>query len=89
VHEAGKKYEVLSSIYGWVKSGYIRVIKDNIKQGQKKLVDEADVAYCAKIYYEQGGKRGARLFDEGGNPYQLKHPKLAQYRRQKKLVQAT
>ncbi len=92
VHEAGKKYEVLSAIYGWVLAGYIRVIKKNIKRGQKKLVDEADVAYCATVYKERlkkyGGQlQGVPIFDEYGNPYELKYEDLAERRRIKRQAQ--
>ncbi len=54
VREAAKKYEISSvTLSRWVKAEYIRAITDNVKRGQKKLVDEADVAYCAKIYKDK------------------------------------
>lgn len=63
----------------WAKAGYIASEFD----GYRLLLDEAEVAYCAKIYrakYEEYGGRltGVTIFDEDGNPYQLKYPEVAQ-----------
>jgi hypothetical protein len=68
------------TIRRWIANGYIRVVND----GYPIKVDESDVAYCAKVYDEQDGKSGRRIFDGDGNPYQLKHPKLAEYRRRRR-----
>jgi hypothetical protein len=81
ISEAVERYEVPdSTIRNWVSLKYIDTVD---KKKYPMTIDEADVAYCAKIYRERGGKSGTRLFDEDGNPYQLKHPKLAEYRRRK------
>ncbi len=79
VSEAENRYELQNqTIRNWVTLGYIRVVDNDYPM----KLDEADVAYCAKIYHERGGRPGARIFDRDGNPYQLKHPELAEYRRQ-------
>ena len=61
----------------WSRLGYIKR-----ESGYRLELDEADVAYCAEIYAEKyrkyGGQlRGVRIFDEDGNPYQLKYPEVA------------
>ena len=81
ISQAVKDYDVPdSTIRNWVSLKYI----DIVDASYPMKIDEAEVAYCAQIYHERGGKSGARLFDENGNPYQLKHPELAEYRRKKK-----
>lgn len=81
VTEAAENYGLhRDTVLEWTKKGYITSLKQG-GRGSRMELDEADVAYCAKIYYEQGGKRGVRLFDEYGNPYQLKHPQLSKHRR--------
>ena len=87
--EASRKY---SKIYGitishpnfsrWAKAGYIQVIN----RGYRLQMNEADVAYCAEIYahkYKQydGQMIGVRVFDEDGNPYQVKYPEVAEQMR--------
>jgi hypothetical protein len=83
--DAASKYNVNRyTILTWKKRNLIAVIKD----GYKLELDEADVAYCAKIYHERrlsGIRYGAPLLTEDGLPYELKHPKLAQYRHSKKI----
>jgi hypothetical protein len=81
ISQAVESYEVPdSTIRNWVSLGFIAVVDT----GYPMKVDEADVAYCAKVYHERGGQSGTRLFDKRGNPYQLKHPGLAEYRRRKR-----
>ncbi len=80
ISEATERYQVpRTTLLGWIELEYVKVID----RGYPMRIDEADVAYCAEIYRERGAKRGVRIFDENGNPYQLKHPKLAEYRRRK------
>jgi hypothetical protein len=84
--EASRKY---SEIYNvpishqifsrWAAGGYITVKK----RGYRLQLDEADVAYCAKIYAEkydeyEGQMMGVRIFDEAGNPYQVKWREVAE-----------
>ena len=38
------------------------------KDGRKTLLDEADVAYCARVYQLNRGQ-GKWVFDEEGRPY--------------------
>ena len=79
VYAASKKYSVAhSNLVRWAQAGYI------YRDG--KYLDEADVAYCALVYKEKKeeyGKRiaGAKIFDEQGNPYQVKFPDLSLKRR--------
>ena len=63
----------------WAKAGYIAAEFD----GYRLLLDEAEVAYCAAVYREKfkeydGRLTGVTIFDEDGNPYQLKYPEVAQ-----------
>ena len=75
----------------WAKAGYITSEFD----GYRLLLNEAEVAYCAKIYREKFKEYGGRLtgvtiFDDAGNPYQIKYPEVAQQmrseRRHKKVA---
>lgn len=66
----------------WAKAGYIEVKE----RGYRLKLNEADVAYCAKIYAEKyeaynGQMTGVTIFDEDGNPYRLKYPEIAAYKR--------
>ena len=82
VTEAAENYDLhRDTVLEWTKKGYITSLKHS-GRGSRMELDEADVAYCAKIYHERGGKRGVRLFDEDGDPYQLKHPQLSKHRRE-------
>ncbi len=84
INAASRKYGILPSNFTrWVRSGYIEVIKEEDRQVK---MDEADVAYCEYVYTkkkeEYGGNiAGVRIFDEYGNPYQLKYPDLSEKRR--------
>ena len=77
----------------WAKAGYIKVLG----RGYRLLLDEADVAYCAKIYTEKyhkygGQMAGVHVFDNEGNPYQLKYREVAEQmrvqRRTRKRIKA-
>jgi hypothetical protein len=87
--EASRKY---SKKYGipipyqnfsrWADSGYIAIKS----RGYRLQLDEADVAYCAEIYAEKykeydGQMQGVPVFDEDGNPYQVKHQEVAEQKR--------
>ena len=86
VSQAAENYDLpRNTILEWVKRKYITVLES----GYCMKLDEADVAYCAKIYKEKleeysGQLRGVNIFDEYGNPYRLMHPKLSKKRRSKK-----
>ena len=79
VYAASKKYNIAHpNLVRWAQAGYI------YRDG--KYLDEADVAYCTFVYKkkkeEYGGKiAGANIFDQDGNPYQIKHPNLSLKRR--------
>jgi predicted site-specific integrase-resolvase len=66
ISEAGRTYGISSqTILQWTRAGIIRVLG---KDGNKVLLDEADVAYCAEIYRQRGGQ-GKWLFNSDGTPY--------------------
>ena len=87
VAEAGRKYGVINTTLSkWTRTGYIKVLVEAKSRGQKKLIDEADVAYCAAVYkakceFYDGRMAGVTIFDENGDPYQAKHPEVAAYKR--------
>ena len=82
---AARKYGVAhQTLSRWAQKGIIAVLG---KQGKKKMLDEADVAYAAEVYHTReamGPTSGAKIFDEKGRPYVLRFPDLARYRRKKK-----
>ncbi|MCX7756085.1 MAG: hypothetical protein N2117_12720 [Anaerolineales bacterium] len=69
--EAAEKYEINPiTIFGWFKKGVISELRRITGLGGEKiLLDEADVAYCAEVYKKVGGKQGKRVFDKHGLPY--------------------
>jgi hypothetical protein len=87
--EASRKYSKVYDISipqpnfsRWADAGYIEVRE----RGYRLQLDEADVAYCAKVYAEKykqynGRMKGVPIFDEHGNPYQLKYKELAEQKR--------
>lgn len=84
--EASRKYGKLHGIpiahqtlSRWVKAGVIKAEFD----GYRLQMREADVAYCAEVYAQKyreysGRMSGVHIFDEDGNPYQLKYPEVAE-----------
>jgi hypothetical protein len=69
ISEAGRKYGILiATISKWVAAGYIKKLG---LDGNRVLVDEADVAYCAEVYRQRSGQ-GKWLFNPDGTPYQPK-----------------
>lgn len=83
--DASRRYGVKQpTITRWIQAGHIKVLAD---QGYRIMIDESEAAYCAMIYREKlkshgGNLRGVTLFDDNGNPYQMKHPDLAERKRQ-------
>jgi predicted site-specific integrase-resolvase len=66
INEGAKKYNIpYTTLYRWYKRGLIKKIGS---EGQKILLDRADVAYCAEIYSDQGAQ-GKRIFNADGTPY--------------------
>lgn len=66
INEAGRKYKLnTSTITRWMQRGLIRQLG---KDGRKTLLDEADVAYCARVYKTNSGQ-GKWAFDQVGRPY--------------------
>ncbi len=66
INEAGRKYRLnTSTLTRWMQRGLIRQLG---KQGRKTLLDEADVAYCARVYHLNSGQ-GKWVFDSAGRPY--------------------
>jgi len=84
--EASRKYSDIHDVpishvlfSRWARAGYITVMK----RGYRLQMDEAEVAYCAEIFAQKyqeydGRMSGVRIFDENGNPYQLKYPEVAE-----------
>ncbi len=67
IGEAARKYGLQhQTISNWVRRGIIRKVG---QQGQKVLIDEADIAYAAQIYKLKKGGQGKRIFDATGKPY--------------------
>jgi len=64
LEEACARYKFSpSSVYRWIKRGYVRVIRDQRKggRGRKRLLNEADVAYAALVAQERGRREGKRI----------------------------
>lgn len=69
VRQAGEKYNVKSpTISQWVEKNLIRRLSGEVLRGQRVLLDEADVAYCAAVYHQNPGQ-GKRIFNSDGTPY--------------------
>lgn len=86
LNEAAEKYDVpRAALRSWVyRAQDVRFVDE---ESWPKLVDEAEVALCAEIYHERkaSGLTGVPFFDDDGRVIEdLKHPKLAAYRRRKK-----
>jgi hypothetical protein len=84
-YAAQKKYDGIhrNNFINWARSGYIE-----IHQEADRLIElnEADVAYCAYIYKQKkkeygGSLAGVTIFDDKGNPYQLKYEEIARQMR--------
>ncbi len=66
VAEAGRKYNVpFQSISRWMKKKFIKVLG---RDGQKILLDESYVAYCAYVYHLSPGQ-GRWAFNPNGTPH--------------------
>ena len=75
VSEASRKYDIPHpTISRWVRAG---IIKQMGMDGNKTLLDEADMAYCAEIYHSRDTRQGRRLFDDAGLPRKPKTGPLA------------
>ncbi len=67
IAEAARKYGLHhQTLSRWVRRGIIRSLG---RSGNRVLVDEADVAYAATIYRLKEGRKGMRIFDPKGQPY--------------------
>jgi predicted site-specific integrase-resolvase len=74
ISEASRKYSVPNpTITVWAQRGLIKFLG---YEKNRKLLDEADVAYCAEIYHQRRGQ-GKWLFDKDGLPYKPKTGPLA------------
>ena len=66
ISAAGRKYNIpQQTISRWVQRGIIPIQET---QGNKKLISEQDIAYCALIRSRNPGA-GKWLFDNNGMPY--------------------
>ncbi len=69
VGEGARKYDIpVSTLHRWAMKNIVKIVR---REGQKVLLDEADVAYCAEVYSRRKGQ-GKWLFDENGLPYKPK-----------------
>lgn len=91
VSEAADEYGIpATTITRWGYKGYIKVLESSSGgRGNATVYDKADMAYCAAVYKavseeRDGNMRGVRLFDEDGNPYQIKNPEEAAKKRQQR-----
>ncbi len=67
--EAARKYGVPHpTLSRWTQAGHIKKVDSD---GYKTYLKEQDVAYCAFVYEERGG-RGKRIFNKDGVPYKTK-----------------
>ena len=67
--EAERKYGIRQqTVSRWVQAGYIKKVDSD---GYRTYLNEQDIAYCAFVYEERGG-RGKRIFNKDGTPYQTK-----------------
>ena len=65
VSKAAREYDIAhQTISGWIKSGYIRKMG---MQGNKRLLNAQDMAYCAEVYKFRKGQ-GKRIFVQDGMP---------------------
>ncbi|MFZ5882475.1 MAG: helix-turn-helix domain-containing protein [Chloroflexota bacterium] len=65
VSEAARKYQITDrTIINWVERGFIKTLG---YEKNRRLLDEADVAYCAEIYNQNKGQ-GKWTFDKYGLP---------------------
>ena len=71
VGEAARKYGIPdSTLHRWaVNKKFIAILE---RDGQKVLLNEQDVAYCAEVYKQHKGQ-GKRVFNSDGTPYKPKN----------------
>jgi len=74
MREAARKYKVpVTTLHTWVKKGAILI--ESKPQKYKRLVNEADVAYCAYVYHrKKKNKKSSRspTFNADGTPFKPK-----------------
>jgi predicted site-specific integrase-resolvase len=69
VRQAAEKYNIPNpTVSRWVDKGLIRKLSGETLRGQRVIIDEADVAYCAIIYHRSPGQ-GKKLFNPDGTPH--------------------
>jgi hypothetical protein len=66
ISAGARKYGIPNqTICRWVQKGYIQTLG---QLSNKKMIDEADLAYCAQFYKTNPGQ-GKWTFTKEGNPY--------------------
>jgi hypothetical protein len=69
INEASRRYGVYTStLTRWMQRGHLHVLEH---KGNRTLLDEADVAYCALVYKKNQGQ-GKRVLGADGKPYRSK-----------------
>jgi hypothetical protein len=62
ISEASFKYAIhVGTLSKWVKEGRIRKLRDDPHHKQRKFINEADVAYLAKLSEMKGRRPGRKL----------------------------
>ncbi len=78
VAEALQKYGISkTTLYRWVRRGYVRILRKGSSKNSPTLLDESDIAFCCKVQkvrIEVGIPRGAPLLDAQGTPHLLRRP---------------
>lgn len=68
VRESCAKYNLSpTSVYRWIEKGYVRVLREPPSgggRGNKRLLNEADLAYAAEVADVRGRKPGRHIITE-------------------------
>jgi len=76
IGEACRKYKLGTvSVYHWIEQGYVRVLNDQRGggRGNKRTLNEADVAYASLVADTRGRRPGRRIFTQKFLPPHLSH----------------
>jgi hypothetical protein len=58
------------TISRWASRGIIRIVS---RTAREIYLDNADMAYCAEIYFTRRASQGRWLFNKDGTPYIRRH----------------
>jgi transposase len=76
LREAIEKYDIsMSTVYRWIDKGYVRVLEEGgVGRGNKRLLNEADMAYAGKVADIRGRSQGRTIITEEYIPPHAKKP---------------